>query len=127
MAVSFGQSDILSRLEAMDDAALDTLDFGVIGFKGDTVVCRYNAYESRLSAIAPDKALGCSLFTELAQCMNNFMVAVRFEDALSAGTPLDATMDFVLSWRMRPTKVQLRLLSAPEYSVRYVLVQQRPA
>jgi photoactive yellow protein len=125
MNISFEQTDVLACMEALEDAALDNLDFGVIGFNSDTIVCRYNAYESRLAGFTTEKALGCSLFSELAQCMNNFMVAVRFEDAVSQGKSLDATIDFIFSWRMRPTEVQLRLLYNPEYSMRYVLVRPK--
>jgi photoactive yellow protein len=125
MPISFEQIDVLSSIEELDDTALDKLDFGVIGFSSDFIVCRYNAYESQLSGIKPDKAIGVSLFTELAQCMNNFMVAVRFEDAMSECSSLDTTIDYMFSWRMRPTKVQLRLLYSPDYSVRYVLVKHR--
>jgi photoactive yellow protein len=124
MAISFEQTDILASLEALDDNELDTLDFGVIGFTGDIIVCRYNTSEAKLSGLRPVDALGKNVFTELAQCMNNFLVAVRFEDAITEGVSLDTTIDFILSWRMRPTKVQLRLLYSPGYSTRYILVQR---
>lgn len=45
--------------------------------------------------------------------MNNFMVAHRFEEAAENGLPLDATIDYVLTLRMRPQRVQLRLLARP--------------
>jgi hypothetical protein len=57
--------------------------------------------------------------------MNNFMVAQRFEDAEDDGTVLDATIDYVLTLRMRPVKVALRLLAAPGSAIRYVLVQRK--
>ena len=125
MTISFEQTGILACLEALNDIELDTLDFGVIGFNGDNVVCRYNTYEARLAGFRPADALGKNVFTELAQCMNNFLVAMRFEDAITEGASLDTIIDFILSWRMRPTKVQLRLLHSPSYSMRYVLVQPR--
>ena len=124
MAISFEQTDILASLEALDDIELDTLDFGVIGFTGDIIVCRYNTSEAKLSGLRPVDALGKNVFTELAQCMNNFLVAVRFEDAITEGASLDTIIDFILSWRMRPTKVQLRLLYSPGCSTRYILVQR---
>jgi photoactive yellow protein len=124
MAISFEQTDILACLEALDDVELDTLDFGVIGFNVDNVVCRYNTREAKLAGLRPADALGKNVFTELAQCMNNFLVAVRFEDAITEGTSLDSIIDFILSWRMRPTKVQLRLLYSPGYSTHYILIQR---
>jgi hypothetical protein len=56
--------------------------------------------------------------------MNNFMVAQRFEDALENGTELDAVIDYVLTLRMRPVKVRLRLLARPDSELRYVLVDR---
>ena len=55
--------------------------------------------------------------------MNNFMVAQHFEDALASSSVLDVTVDYVLTLRMRPVKVKLRLLAAPGGAHRYVLVQ----
>jgi hypothetical protein len=37
---------------------------------------------------------------------------------------LDATLDYVLTLRMRPVKVGLRLLADPLLPMRYVLVQR---
>jgi hypothetical protein len=54
--------------------------------------------------------------------MNNFLVAQRFDDAAEACQPLDATVDFVLTLRMKPTPVKLRLLAAPSVEQRYVLI-----
>lgn len=56
--------------------------------------------------------------------MNNFMVAQRFEDAAQSNAPLDVTIDYVLTLRMRPVKVKLRLLAGTEQGARYVLVQR---
>jgi hypothetical protein len=56
--------------------------------------------------------------------MNNFMVAQRFADARAEGAPLDDTINYVLTLRMRPTKVRLRLLYQPGAALAYVLVQR---
>jgi len=120
----FDQPDLLASLEAMSDTELDALGFGVIGLRPDTVVCRYNAYESRAAGLSPARVLGLPLFSVVAQCMNNFLVAQRFDDAAEAGQPLDTTVDFVLTLRMRPTPVKLRLLATPGVERRYVLIQR---
>jgi len=39
---------------------------------------------------------------------------------------LDETIDYVLTLRMRPVKVALRLLSTPGNATRYVLVKRQP-
>jgi len=122
----FTDDALLSNLQQISDAELDNLEFGVIGIDAAGVVRRYNALESRLAGLSPDRVLGHPLFTVVAPCMNNFMVAQRFEDAATAAAPLDATLDYVLTLRMRPVKVKLRLLAQPGEGMRYVLVQ-RPA
>jgi photoactive yellow protein len=123
-ALIFEQADLLAQLASCDDVALDALDFGVIGFDSENHVCRYNAFESSAAGLARNRVLGHPLFTVVAPCMNNFMVAQRFEDALAEASTLDATIDYVLTLRMRPVKVRLRLLTAPSAPIRYVLVKR---
>lgn len=123
--LEFNQASIADRIEALDDTQLDSLEFGVIGFDADTAVRRYNAFESKLAGLAPQRVLGNALFTAVAPCMNNFLVAQRFEDAAASATLLDATIDYVFTLRMRPAKVTLRLLASPTLALRYVLVNRR--
>ena len=123
LGIAFESADA-ATLDALDDDELDTLDFGVIGFDAAGVVCRYNAFESKAAGLAPSRVLGHSMFRVVAPCMNNYLVAQRFEDAEATGTTLDATVDYVLTLRMRPVKVKLRLLAEIGSDVRYVLVQR---
>jgi len=125
LALKFSQPEIFDPLLALDASELDTLDFGVIGIGADTVVCDYNALEAKLAGLSKERVLGHPLFTVVAPCMNNFMVAQRFEDAAAAGQALDLTLDYVLTLRMRPAKVQLRLLAAPLAARRFVLVNRK--
>ena len=120
----FHQTDLCERIDALSETELDSLDFGVIGFDAEYVVRRYNAFESKLAGLAPHRVLGNKLFTVVAPCMNNFMVAQRFEDAASDGATLDETLDYVLTMRMQPFKVSLRLLASSRIAMRYVLVRR---
>lgn len=124
--LAYHDADVLTHLHGASDAALDALAFGVIGFDAEGVVRRYNAWESRAAGLSLPRVIGHPLFTVVAPCMNNFMVAQRFEDAAAAGEPLDVNIDYVLTLRMRPVKVKLRLLAEPGRPMRYVLVE-RPA
>lgn len=125
LPLSFSQPDLAKQLAALGDDGLDQLDFGVIGFDNETVVRRYNEFESKAAGLTPVRVLGHDLFTVVAPCMNNFLVAQRFEDAMESGAALDATIDYVLTLRMRPVKVALRLLATPGAAMRYVLVQRQ--
>ena len=122
--VAHDDPDLDLRLAEMDDAALDRLSFGVIAFDATGAVRRYNRFESTAAGLSPQKVVGHDIFTVVAPCMNNFMVAQRFEDARDQGTVLDETIDYVLTLRMRPVKVRLRLLSRPGADLRYVLVRR---
>lgn len=120
----FAQENLFGTLETFSKDVLDTLDFGVIGFDRETVVRRYNRFESTCAGLAPEHVIGQRMFTSVAPCMNNFMVAQRFEDALANGGELDTVIDYVLTLRMRPVKVRLRLLARPDTEMRYVLVDR---
>jgi photoactive yellow protein len=124
MELDFNQSGIGPKIGALSKAELDTLDFGVIGFDKDGIVRLYNELESRMAGLSPERVLGHSLFNVVAPCMNNFMVAQCFEDAAINASPLDTTIDYVLTLRMRPVKVKLRLLASLGGGLRYVLVRR---
>lgn len=124
LSVKFADEQMLSCLQEATDTDIDQLDFGVIGFDGEGAVRRYNAFESRAAGLSLAKVIGHPLFTVVAPCMNNYLVAQRFEDAAEQAQPLDATIDYVLTLRMRPVKVRLRLLAAPGAGMRYVLVNR---
>lgn len=121
---AFAQPELFSILTSASSEVLDSLEFGLIGFDAEGLVRQYNAVESRAAGLSPQRVLGQALFTHVAPCMNNFMVAQRFEDAASDGSTLDETIDYVLTLRMRPVKVRLRLLSAPAHPMRFVLIQR---
>jgi photoactive yellow protein len=122
--VDFNQQGMAELLAAMDVAALDGLEFGVIGFDLQHRVRRYNAYESRAAGLGAERVLDQDLFLVVAPCLNNFLVAQRFIEAREADAALDETINYVLTLRMRPTKVRLRLLAAPQAELAYVLVQR---
>lgn len=123
--LSFSNAALFDYLDRASDAELDNLDFGVIGMDDATQVRRYNRFESAAAGLSPERVIGHALFTVVAPCMNNFMVAQRFEDAQQDGSVLDDTIDYVLTLRMRPVKVKLRLLARPGSGLRYVLVHRQ--
>jgi len=110
----------IQELEALGAEGRDRLSFGVIGFDRETIVDAYNSTESRLAGLDPSRVLGLPLFATVAQCMNNFMVAQRFEEE----PELDATLPYVLTLRMRPTPVRMRLLATQETVRRYILIER---
>jgi photoactive yellow protein len=114
-------SDILlSELQQMSSEEVDQLPFGVVGLSSDGLVEVYNAVESRLAGLPADTVMGTPFFLGVAQCMNNYMVAQRLMDEAK----LDTTLPYILTFRMRPTPVTLRLLKSDESARSYVLIQR---
>ncbi len=120
----FEYDGLLEALDALSAEQLDLLGFGVIHFDAQGMVLRYNRYEQVHAGLRPATVLGRHVFTEVAQCMNNFMVAECFEGASQAGTALDSTIDYVLTWRMKPTPVKLRMLRGAGQPEGYVLLKR---
>jgi photoactive yellow protein len=120
MNCSFNDPGLLDRLEEAEDAALDTLPFGVIAMAENGTVVSYNAAESRLSGLTPANVIGRHFFSSVAPCANNFMVAYRFETE----PVLDAVLDYVFTLRMQPTAVRLRLLKQPHRRRMYLVVER---
>ena len=122
--MNYDLPDLLLVLNQMEAAALDDLPFGVIHFNNEFIVERYNRYEQLATGLKQDKVIGKHVFTQVAQCMNNFMVAQRFEDSMANGEPLDESLPYVLTWKMRPTAVTLRLLWSSASDGGYVIVKR---
>lgn len=120
-APGFAQPDLMDWLETADDAALDRLDFGVIAMSQDGIVVAYNAAESRLAGLRAGRVLGRHFFTAVAPCTNNYLIAHRYETEAE----IDATIDYVFTLRMNPTKVRLRLLKRAAAPRMYLAVDRR--
>ncbi len=110
----------LETLASSTSAALDELPFGVVGVSADGLTVVYNATEAKFAGLPPDRVVGVGFFTSVAQCMNNFMVAQRFVDE----PEIDATIDFILTFRMRPTRVKLRLLQSESAPLHFILIDR---
>ena len=120
----FDHPAIGSVLDELTPAERDELDFGVIGFDDQTLVQAYNTFESQAAGLRASSVIGFPLFTVVAPCMNNALVARRFEHAVATASALDVVVPYVLTLRMRPVRVALRLTAGPTARLRYVLVQR---
>ncbi len=114
-----------AMLDRASDAELDRLSYGVIGLEADGKVSRYSAVEAKMAGFDRDQVIGRHFFEEIGRCMNNSLVAGRFNDALSRSDVLDVTLDYVIAFRSQLNPVKLRLLSDPTSPVRYMLVQRQ--
>ncbi len=110
----------LGRLDSADDAFIDALPYGIVGLSAAGITEIYNSTEVRYAGLHRENVIGQPFFLMIGVCMNNFLVAQRLEDE----DVIDSIFDYVLTFRMRPTPVKLRLLKQPDISRRYVLIQR---
>jgi photoactive yellow protein len=112
---------LLDWLKTAGPAELDDLPFGVIGMAPDGTIEQYNRAEGELSGLTPGRVIGRNFFTDVAPCTNNFLVAHRFETEAE----IDDTIEYVFTFRLAPTKVNLRLMKRPDAGLMYLVVQRR--
>ncbi len=110
-----------ARLDAAAEAFLNALPFGVIGLAETGEVEIFNATEERYAGLKRENPLGKPFFLAIGVCMNNYLVAQRYEDEAD----LDVILDYILTFRMRPTPVKLRLLKQTGLRRRFLLVQRQ--
>ena len=119
MSTAFEEID-LHALARMPLEQVDRLPFGVVGLDAASLVVVYNETEAQMAGLDRDSVIGVPFFDAVAQCMNNFMVAQRFEDEVD----LDEFIPYVLTLRMRPTRARLRLLAASGEPLNYILIER---
>jgi photoactive yellow protein len=118
MAPAFDSPDLLRWLDTASPADLDALPFGVIAMAPDTTVVSYNRAEGELSGLAPARVIGRPFFASVARCVDNDMIAGRYERA----AVLDATVNAVFIFKAAPVHVRLRLLKHPDARRIYLAV-----
>ena len=118
--ITFDAQNLHAQLDAMSPEEMDSAQFGIVRMDEGFRVLHYNAWESRSSGLHESRVLGRPFFLDVAPCMNNFMVAQRMIDE----PDLDATFAYVLTFRMRPTPISLRLLQSSGSSFRYAIIRR---
>lgn len=112
----FERPDIPSLLTNLPADEIDGAGFGIIGLMPGGEVISYNAFEQRLAGLSAESVLGRDFFVEVAPCTNNFLVRERFIAAWERGEPLDALLPYTFSYRMKSTKVILRMIVHGDHS-----------
>lgn len=120
-SVAFGAPDLLARLHELRDEPerYNALPFGLVVMDLDGTVVVYNDAEARLAGISADVVIGLEFFTDVAPCTNNYLVAGRFDEE----EQLDATIDYVFTVKMKPTRVRLRMIKDEPAGRQYLAVQ----
>ena len=107
-ALTFQGDDLDAKLDGASEEELDRADFGIIKIDDDGQILFFNQYESDLSGVDPEDAVGKNFFTEVAPCTNNRLFRGRFKKGLRKNH-LDETFTYTYTYRMRPTLVNIHL------------------
>ena len=124
-SASFDEINVLTTLDSLNESEIDNLDFGVIGFDPNEIITVYNAPEANWAGLKQADVIGSRIFEIVAPCMNNYLIAERLRCARQEGTSLDYMFEYVLTLRMRPTPVTLRLLSSQTCATQFILVRRK--
>jgi len=109
-------------LSSLTPKQLDALNYGVIGFDDECRVFAYNAFESRFTGFDRGSVLGMHMFTDLVPCSNNSLVRARYDKARKANHNLSHVMDYVFTYRMEATPVQVELRREASTRTNWMLV-----
>lgn len=118
--MDFYEKNIIDKLKNISDDELDKLEFGVIGIDNNNIVVKYNLTEEKYSGYTKDFVIGKDLFIDIAPCFNNYLVALKFEE----NDCLDEILPYILSFKVKPVKVELRLLKDKNSRLSYVLIRR---
>jgi len=98
-------------VEALSEASIDALPFGVIRLAEDGSVQVYNQGERQLAGRGSRPVLGQNFFTEIAPCFARPDYLGRIERAQAAGT-VDLEFGIVGDFDMAEKELRVRIQSA---------------
>jgi photoactive yellow protein len=118
------EADMISQQHTADDAArlvqrvlvgenispgeLDELPFGAIQLDRRGIILQYNSYESELSGVSKERAIGKQFFTEIAPCTNVKEFYGRFQQGV-ARKKLHEKFRYHFSFKINPRDVTITL------------------
>jgi photoactive yellow protein len=109
----FDTPNLATQIEALTQAEIDLLPFGVIGLDTQGVVQTFNKAEASLSGYGSRPTHGKTFFTDIAPCMNNGYFKGRIEKARAAGK-LDISFSFTGDFNDVDRELTVRVQSAKD-------------
>lgn len=106
-ATPAARRDLLSDADALTDAELDALPYGMMQLDERGVVLRYSTPETRISGLTAAECVGRDFFEEIAPCTHVAEFYGRFREGVRR-QQLDTTFDFQFAFRP-PRDVEVRL------------------
>lgn len=111
-------------LEALGDADLDALSFGVIALDREGTVLRYNQYESRLARLDRNQVIGRNFFREVAPCTRSAEFEGRFQRYAASNSQQPERFQYVFDFKFGAQDVAVELLRPSELERYYFLINR---
>lgn len=102
--------DAIERIQVQDlsENELEDLPFGAIQLDTTGKILRFNGFESKISGVAKDDAVGKMFFTEIAPCTNVKEFYGRFKEGV-ARKRLHEKFRYHYSFKRNPMDVTITL------------------
>jgi photoactive yellow protein len=104
-----GESNEIREQELfdLDEAAIDSLPFGLISVSPDGVIEQYNSYESSLARLSKERVIGRNFFRDVAPCTAVQEFQGRFERFVSEQGSGAESFDFLFrfAWGTQHVKI----------------------
>jgi photoactive yellow protein len=115
-----------ASLDALGDAELDALSFGVIALDELGIVRRYNLYESRLARLDRRQVVGKDFFRDVARCARGERFEGRFRRlaASEAGAREAERFPFTFDFAFGAQEVAVEMVRAPSSRYVYLLINR---
>jgi photoactive yellow protein len=110
---TFDAPDLADRADAMDQAELDALPFGVLKLDARGRIVGYNRVEQAIAEVDLGVYLDHNFFTDLAPCMDVPAFRGRFEEGLRKGR-LAFAFEFETNSDPRARHLRVRMLDSAE-------------
>ncbi|XDD44436.1 PAS domain-containing protein [Leptospira sp. WS60.C2] len=120
----FIDPNILGKLGTLAQAEADAYPFGIVKLDPSGKILLYNKYESELSNVPIQTAVGRNFFTEVAICTNNRIFYGRFKEGMISGD-LDVAFNYVFTYKMKPTNVIIHLYHDKSTDTNWIFVKLR--
>jgi len=103
---------------------LDKLDYGVVQVDDTGLIKTFNRYEAELGNVQQSAVIGKNFFTQVAPCTNNRLFLGKFKEGVAANT-LDTSINFVFTYKIRPTSVEVQMFRDSVAHTNWVLVRRK--
>ena len=111
MTPPFEAQDLAAQVEAMSEAELDALPYGVIKLDAGGVVEVYSRAEAQLSGRKKRPAVGLDFFSEVAPCMASPQMRGRVDAAKARGS-VDVEIGWIGDFKDPNGEIRIRVMSA---------------